>query len=93
MKRTRWITLALVVVFLLGVVGIVYGVGTTEINWFVFGGGGGGAASSGGDVTMNSTVGQTAIGGATSTGGVGIGSGYWYGNTRQNKIYLPLIMR
>jgi len=93
MKRTRGIVLALVVVIVLSVVGIVYGVGTTEINWFVFGGGGSSAQSSGGDVTINSTVGQTAIGASTSSGNVGIGSGYLYGETRQNLTYLPLIMR
>jgi len=93
MKRSRWIILALVIVVILGIVGSAYGVGLTEIDWFVFGGGGGPAQSSGGGINMNATLGQTAIGNATSSGGVGIGSGYWYAQTRMRNIYLPVIMR
>jgi len=80
-------------VVILSIVGTAYGVGLTEIDWFVFGGGGGPAQSSGGGVNMNATLGQTAIGDAGSDGGVGIGSGYWYSQTRLKSVFLPLITR
>ena len=93
MKRTHWITLVLVLIFILAAVGVVYSVGSTRVDWYVFGGGGSRSQSSGGEVILNATLGQTAIGDATSSGGVGISSGYWTPQEELALIYLPLILR
>lgn len=48
------------------------------IPWRVMSGGGQPSENSGGSVTLNGTIGQTAIGQSTGSGGVTGGSGYWY---------------
>lgn len=67
------------------------------INWQVFSGGG--MPASAGTVTLNGSLGQTAIGPASSST-FGVNSGYWYGITKQSpespgasNIYLPLISK
>ena len=61
------------------------------LNWFtpLTGGGGGVAASA--HYGVNLTVGQTAIGPASSAG-YGAGLGYWYG-MQPNKMRLPLVLK
>ena len=63
-----------------------------RLDWFtpLTGGGGGPAASD--HYAANVTVGQTAIGLASSAN-YGAGLGYWYGTAGGYKIYLPLVLR
>ena len=65
------------------------------LRWHVIGDGGGHMAST--NYAVNSTLGQPAIGPATSTG-YRLGAGYWYGMVGtvappENRIYLPIIMK
>ena len=72
--------IVLPVIVVLGVVGLGAAValaqGGEAINWWVVAGGG--APSTGGTAAVNDTVGQPIVG-ASSSGGVGLGAGYWYG--------------
>jgi hypothetical protein len=61
------------------------------LEWFTpLTGGGGGAASASYGVEM--TIGQTAIGEASSSS-YGTGLGFWYGMVDWFKVYLPLVLR
>ncbi len=60
------------------------------IDWQVIAGGGG-LAASGGGYTLDSTVGQTAIG--WSAGSHQLGSGFWYGTGMEYMVYLPLTLK
>jgi len=60
------------------------------INWDVIGGGAG-PTMSGDGYTLDSTLGQTAIG--WSEDGHQLGSGFWYGAVEEYRVYLPVVMR
>jgi hypothetical protein len=63
-----------------------------SLNWQVLSGGGAPAESSSGQVSLNGTLGQTAIG-PSSTGEVTLGAGFWYGlGIRILKVFLPIIL-
>jgi hypothetical protein len=62
------------------------------VDWSVLSGGGAPAESSSG-VTLNGTLGQTAIGWSDATQG-SLGAGFWYGvGERMYTVYLPLVLR
>jgi len=63
-----------------------------RLDWFTpLTSGGGGAMTSAG-YTANVTVGQTAIGEASSAS-YSTGLGFWYGLLDWFKVYLPLVLR
>jgi len=62
-----------------------------KLDWFVPLTGSGGSASST-HYAVNFTVGQSAIGSASSTG-YGACLGFWCGAAVEYKIYLPLVLR
>ena len=63
----------------------------TAVDWSVLSGGG--APASGGSVTLNGTLGQTAIGSSSGTGAA-VGAGFWYGlGEGVYEIYLPVVLR
>jgi hypothetical protein len=65
----------------------------TAVDWSVLSGGGAPAESSSGAVTLNGSLGQTAIGSSTSPGAT-VGAGFWYGlGEGVYEIYLPLTLR
>jgi len=56
-------------------------------------GGGGAPAATAGGVTLNATLGQTAIG-LSSASGSGLSAGYWYTSIgRGTLVYLPLVAK
>ena len=62
-----------------------------RLDWFTpLTGGGGGLTSA--SYAANVTVGQTAIGEASSAS-YGTGLGFWYGMLDWFRVYLPLILR
>ena len=60
------------------------------VNWRVVGSGGADMASAG--HVVRSTLGQLAIGPASSPEHE-VGSGYWYGATRLYRVYLPVVVK
>jgi hypothetical protein len=63
------------------------------VDWSVLSGGGAPAASGSGLVTLNGTLGQTAIGPSAASHG-SLGAGFWYGvGERIYTTYLPLVLR
>ena len=65
----------------------------TAVDWVVLSGGGSPASSSSGRVSLNGTLGQTAIGSSTGPGGT-LGAGFWYGLGQGiYEVYLPLTLR
>jgi hypothetical protein len=63
----------------------------TAVDWSVLSGGG--APAAGGAVTLNGTLGQTAIGPGASTH-ADLGAGFWYGLGEGGyRLYLPVVLR
>lgn len=60
------------------------------VDWHVIGGGAGPPMSND-TYSLNSTLGQTAIG--WSENGHGLGSGFWYGEQGPREVFLPLVLR
>ena len=94
--KTRILVLALVLALSLAVAGVtaarvaVAKNGVERPRWVL---GGGAMDSTAGSVALRATLGQPAVGVATSSGGnVTLGKGFWHGATPY-KIYLPLVMR
>jgi len=93
MSRTRLFHVGLLALPLLLLVSITWAGSSdgTAVDWSVLSGGG--APASGGSVTLNGTLGQTAIG-SSSGSGVTVGAGFWYGlGARGYTLYLPLVLR
>jgi hypothetical protein len=90
MKR---ITLILVLAVLLILAGSVLAMESTnyQLAWFTPLTGSGGKANST-NYAVNFTVGQSAIGTASSTN-YKVCLGYWCGIEREDTIYLPLVLR
>ena len=65
--------------------------GDTKTIWYVLGGGGGGGCSAG-QTCLQGTFGQPIVG-YVSNGSISIGSGFWYGVSREMSIYLPFVRR
>ena len=65
----------------------------TAVDWSVLGGGGAPSESGSGEVTLNGTLGQTAIG-SSSGSGASVGAGFWYGvGEGIYEVYLPVTLR
>jgi hypothetical protein len=92
----RRATLFWALVPLLLLTGVVFA-DTTQVpsvDWWVMSGGGAPAASSSGNVALNGSLGQTAIGPSASTGGeYALGAGYWLEEEPAPYIYLPVVLR
>jgi hypothetical protein len=93
MTRTRIALAGLVALLLFLLAGVVWA-GSSDnyaVEWWVMSGGGAPAAS--GNITLNGSLGQTAIG-PSAGGGYDLGAGYWYGlGGRVYPVYLPIILR
>lgn len=93
MTRARGIQAGLVLLPLLLVVGVVWAAAASPaVDWEVLSGGG--APASAGEVTLNGSLGQTAIG-PSSGGEVTLGAGFWYGigGAERYRVYLPIVLR
>jgi hypothetical protein len=65
----------------------------TSVDWSVLSGSGAPADSSSGTVSLNGSLGQTAIG-ASSGSGATLGAGFWYGlGAGVYEVYLPVTLR
>jgi hypothetical protein len=63
------------------------------VDWQVLSSGGAPAVSGSESITLNGTLGQTAIG-PSSVGDGDLGAGFWYGAGKGLfEIYLPLVLR
>lgn len=93
-QRQKWATV-LAILACLAMAGAVWAGSSdgTAVDWSVLSGGGAPVASSSGAVTMNGTLGQTAIGPGASPH-ADLGAGFWYGlGARMYTVYLPIIVR
>lgn len=99
MKKPRLAGIGLTVLLIILLSGVARAASSANyaLNWQLFSGGGAPATS--GTVTLKGSLGQTAVGAASSTT-LGVSSGYWYGITSQslevpgsNTLYLPLIFK
>ncbi|MCX6024722.1 MAG: hypothetical protein NTY23_00410 [Chloroflexi bacterium] len=92
MKRT-WSALG-VVLLLLIVAANVSAMSSTNyrLDWLTPLTSGGGGEASSASYSANVTVGQTAIGEASSAS-YGTGLGFWYGLLDWFRVYLPLVLR
>ena len=97
MKRTTILTI-LVLVTLLLLTGVTLAMESDnyQLDWFTPLTGGGGGAGSSASYAVNFTIGQSAIGTASSASYEGC-LGYWCGEAALGsggyKIYLPLVLR
>jgi len=97
MKKTHMVALGLAALLVVLVAGVA-GAGQSAsyaVNWQVLSGGG--APASAGTVSLNATLGQTAIGPSTSTS-YKLGAGYWFENMGgqapgDKLLYLPIIRK
>lgn len=98
MSKTHFFALSLTILLILLLAGVVRA-GSSDnfaINWQVLSGGGAPAAT--GNVTLNGSLGQTAIGPSTGDN-LSLGAGYWYGSNLlsiapgNEPVYLPIILR
>lgn len=92
MMRRVVILLALVVVLLLAGRALAMSSANYRLDWFVPLTGGGGGPASSAHYAINFTVGQSAIGMASSSNYGGC-LGYWCGAAVEYRIYLPLVLR
>ena len=84
---------ALVLLLLLAGVVLADTVQIPSVDWQVLSGGGAPAVSGSGEVALNGTLGQTAIGSSSISNRV-LGAGFWYGvGEGVFEIYLPLVLR
>jgi len=92
MNKQRVIVLGAALLCTLLATGVVLaGIGTTYgVEWSVIAGGG--ARSVGSSYAVHGTVGQAAIG-ISSGASYGAHGGFWYGVSRESRIYLPLVLR
>lgn len=95
MTKRPFLIAALMMVLVLIVTGAAVAsyIGTITIDWSVLSGGG--APSTAGDVTINGSLGQTAVGSSSSgSGTTELGSGFWYGTTTDSTrlLFLPLVL-
>ena len=100
MNKTRIATLGLATLLIFFLAGVVWA-GSSDsfaIDWRVMSGGGAPAVSGSGNVALNGSLGQTAIGPSASTGGeYALGAGYWSGQgpasaPGEQYIYLPVVL-
>ena len=90
------ITLASLAVLLLFLLAETASSAGFAIDWWVFSGGGAPASTTGG-VSLNGSLGQTAIGPSSNGSTVILSAGYWSGvgalTPEGGPIYLPIILR
>ena len=87
-----WVLPLLLMLLLVGAVWAASSDGPA-VDWQVLSGGGAPAVSGSGAVTLNGTLGQTAIG-FSSAGTRVLGAGFWYGVGEAGyQIYLPVVLR
>jgi hypothetical protein len=94
MKKLHMAALGLATLLALALAGAAWAGSSAHyaIDWQVTGGGGAPAATAGG-VTLNATLGQTAIR-LSSSSSSGLSAGYWYTNaSRRTPVYLPLVVK
>jgi hypothetical protein len=95
-RRIRITSLGLGVLFIL-LLAVTTWAGSSDnyaIDWSVMSGGGAPAASGSGNVALNGSLGQTAIGPSASTGGeYALGAGYWLEEEPAPYFYLPVVLR
>jgi hypothetical protein len=95
MTGTRIAHAGLVALLLFLLAGAVWAGGSANyaVDWSILSGGGAPAESSSGAVTLNGSLGQTAIGPSAASHG-SLGAGFWYGaGARGYTVYLPLVLR
>jgi hypothetical protein len=87
--KTKILILTLVLAFLLTITGAALANGGVELPQGVLGGGA--SDSTVGDISLHATLGQPVVGGASGSGDVALGQGFWHGVNYD--IYLPLVMK
>ena len=92
MRRRVTVLLALTTILLLAGSALAMSSTNYRLDWFTPMTGGGGGPASSASYAVNFTVGQTAIGGASSSSYRAC-LGYWCGAVGQWQVYLPLILR
>lgn len=98
MNPTRLVAFSLAILLIMLLAGLA-GAGSSAsfaIDWQVFSGGG--APATAGNVSLNGSLGQTAIGPSSAGGNVTLGAGFWSGLSvlqaaPGNPVYLPVIIR
>ena len=93
--RAALAALSLLLLAGLSLAGIVWAASSdgAAVDWSVLGSGGVPAESSSGTVTLNGTLGQTAIGSSSGTDAT-MGAGFWYGlGEGAYQLYLSLVLR
>ena len=93
MKRwKRWLVVLAACAVCAALAGVVWAQTSPghDLSWHVVGSGGADMASAG--HVVRSTLGQLAIGPASSPEHE-VGSGYWYGATRLYRVYLPVVVK
>lgn len=97
MDKTRTAVFVLLALAVLTVGGVAWASNSANyaFPWQVLSGGG--APATGGNVALNGSLGQTAVGPSTSAS-YSLGAGYWYGigaapPVGSVKMYLPLVFR
>ena len=95
MVRTGLVLLPLLLAAGLSLAGLVWA-GSSDgvaVDWSVLSGGGAPAESSSGTVSLNGSLGQTAIGSSSGSGAM-LGAGFWYGlGVGVYEVYLPVTLR
>lgn len=91
MKQTA-ILLALALVLLLTGHALAMSSANYRLDWFVPLTGGGGGPEQSANYAVNFTIGQSAIGIASSANYGGC-LGYWCGTAAEYRVYLPLVLR
>ena len=92
MRRRVTVLLALTAILLLAGSALAMSSTSYRLDWFTPMTGGGGAPASSASYAVNFTVGQTAIGVASSSSYRAC-LGYWCGAVGQWRVYLPLVLR
>ena len=93
--RISLLILPLLLLAALAVAGIAWAGDSASyaLNWQIFSGGGAPAESVSGQVSLNSSLGQTAIG-PSAEGQVTLGAGYWYGLGMEDfQVFIPMILK
>jgi hypothetical protein len=92
-NKAQMAALGLVALLTLLLVGVAWA-GSSAVDWQVMSGGGAPSESGSGNVTLNGSLGQTAIG-PSAAGGYDLSAGFWYGAARGGgqSVYLPVILK
>jgi hypothetical protein len=94
MTRARALRIALLTLLLLLLASVAWASSSegVVVDWSVLSSGGASAESSSGAVTLNGSLGQTAIGSSAAAHG-DLGAGLWYGMGEETStVYLPMLI-